>query len=251
MTVGALKSCWIVVSFSPGALGTESATLAVADSPDPLSPYTVATTPSPTIPATDLPTTLTYGTLTARVASKTLKTTVTNLSGFSLPLSESIIRSPNSSDFAVTGSGTCGSTLSPNSSCTIAVTFTPTAGGLAESARMAVTVGNDPSSHIPSASREQDRGRTDKRIMDQARLWTLGSCPSHKGPSAGGPAGVPKKRAFSFRAHERAQAMSSIQLIRFPSERTREQMYALQELLLPRPTRVYAVLSALEIKFFC
>jgi len=141
----ALKACSLIVTFSPNALGTESATLSVADSPDPLSPYTVTITTGPTIPATVLPATLAYGTLTARVPSKTLNTTVTNKSPFSLPLGESIISSPNSSDFAVTG-GTCTATASPNASCTIAVTFTPTAGGSSESASMAVTIGNDPTS---------------------------------------------------------------------------------------------------------
>jgi hypothetical protein len=144
-TLDALTSCSIIVSFSPSVLGTESATLSVADSPDPLSPNPVAITTGPTIPATVLPATLAYGTLTTKVPSKTLKTTVTNLSGFALPLSESI-SGTNATDFSVTGSGTCGPMVSPNSSCTIAVTFTPTAGGSSESAIMAVTVGNDPTS---------------------------------------------------------------------------------------------------------
>ena len=142
--LGALKACSIIVTFTPGALGTESATLSVSDSPDPLSPYMVAISTGPTIPATVAPATLAYGTLTSKVPSKTLKTTVTNLSGFSLPLSESI-SGANATDFAVTG-GTCTATASPKSSCTVAVTFTPTGGGSAESASMAVTVGSDPTS---------------------------------------------------------------------------------------------------------
>ena len=52
----------------------------------------------------------------------------------------------NAGDFAVTG-GTCGAVASPNSGCTIAVTFTPTAGGgAAEGASMAVNVSSDPTS---------------------------------------------------------------------------------------------------------
>jgi Abnormal spindle-like microcephaly-assoc'd, ASPM-SPD-2-Hydin len=144
-SLGALKACSIIVSFAPGALGTESAMLTVSDSPDPMSPHTVSLSTGPTIPATVTPATFAYGTLTAKVLTKTLKATVTNLSGFSLPLSASI-SGTNASDFAVTGSGTCGASAAPNSSCTIAVTFTPTAGGAAESASMAVTVGSDPTS---------------------------------------------------------------------------------------------------------
>ncbi len=51
-TLGAGKACTIIVTFKPGAPGTESATLSISDSPDPLSPYTVALSTGPTIPAT-------------------------------------------------------------------------------------------------------------------------------------------------------------------------------------------------------
>jgi hypothetical protein len=143
-TLAAQTACTIIVTFTPGALGTESATLSVSDSPDPLSPYTVALSTGATIPATVTPTALAYGTLTLKILSKTENVTVTNLSKFSLPISESF-SGTNQRDFTVTG-GTCSSTATPNSSCTIAVRFTPTGGGSAESASMAVTVGSDPSS---------------------------------------------------------------------------------------------------------
>jgi hypothetical protein len=143
-TLGSDKACSIVVTFAAGALGTESATLSVADSPDPLSPYHIALSTGPTIPATVLPATLAYGTLTSKVKSKVLNVTVANQSPFSLPLSESI-GGANAGDFKVTG-GACGSTSAPDSSCTLAVTFTPTGGGSPESASMSVSVGSDPSS---------------------------------------------------------------------------------------------------------
>ena len=85
--------------FKPSVLGTESATLSVSDSPDPLSPYTVALSTGPTIPATVLPATLAYGTLTARTPTKTRTVTVTNLSGFPLSLGENF--SGTTSDFDV------------------------------------------------------------------------------------------------------------------------------------------------------
>jgi len=146
-TLGAAKACTIIVTFEPGALGTESATLSIIDSPDPLSPYMVATSTGPTIPATVAPATIAYGTM--KTTSKTLNATVTNLSGSSLPSSESF-SGANASDFAVAG-GTCGATAAAHSSCTVAVKFTPTAGGSAESASMAVNVASDPTSpHILS-----------------------------------------------------------------------------------------------------
>jgi alpha-N-arabinofuranosidase len=140
--LGAGKACTIVVTFKPGALGTESATLSISDSTDPLSPYTVALSTGPTIPATVAPTSIAFGTL--KTASKNLNATVTNLSKFSLPLSESF-SGANASDFTVAG-GTCGAIAAAHSSCTIAVKFTPTGSGSAESASMAVSVANDPTS---------------------------------------------------------------------------------------------------------
>jgi hypothetical protein len=143
-TLAALKACSIIVYFKPSVLGTESATLSVSDSPDPLSPHLIALSTGSTIPDTVLPATLAYGTLTSRTPTKTKTVTVTNLSGFPLSLSESFSGS-NATDFIVTG-GTCTTTASPNSTCTIAVTFTPTGGGSSESASMAVTVASDPTS---------------------------------------------------------------------------------------------------------
>jgi len=141
-TLSAGKACSIIVTFTPGALGPESAKLSISDSPDPLSPYTVALSTGSTIPATVAPTSLAYGTLTK--SSKTLNATVTNLSGFSLPLSESF-SGTNAGDFAITG-GTCSTAVAPHSPCTIAVKFTPTGAGAAESASIAVSVANDPTS---------------------------------------------------------------------------------------------------------
>jgi alpha-N-arabinofuranosidase len=141
-TLGVGKACTSIVTFKPGALGTESAKLSVSDSPDPLSPYAVAISTGLTIPATVAPTSIAYGTL--KTTSKTLNMTVTNLSGFSLPLSESF-SGANAGDFTVAG-GTCGATATANSSCTLAVKFTPTGGGSADSAIMAISVANDPSS---------------------------------------------------------------------------------------------------------
>ncbi len=144
-TLAANSACTIAVTFAPGALGTESAMLSVSDSPDPLSPYPIALSTGPTVPATLTPLTLGYGTLTSKAPSKAKTVTVTNLSGFSLSIGEAF-SGANANDFAVTG-GTCGTTATPNSSCTISVTFTPTAGGGAsESANMAVSIGSDPTS---------------------------------------------------------------------------------------------------------
>jgi hypothetical protein len=141
-SLAAKTACTISVTFVPGVLGTESATLTISDSPDPLSPYTIALSTGPTIPATVTPLTLLYGTLTARTPTKSKTVTITNNSGVSLPVSESF-SGANAGDFAAGGSCTM---VAAHTSCGLAVKFTPTGGGSPESATMAVTVGSDPSS---------------------------------------------------------------------------------------------------------
>ena len=140
--LGAGKACSIIVSFTPAVLGTESATLTVSDSPDPLSPYVVALSTGPTIPETVAPLTLAYGTV-SQSSSRTLKTTVTNKSPFTISIG-SAVTGVNAADFTITG-GTCGPSLAANSSCTIGVKFKPTTAA-AESAMLVVTVPQDPTS---------------------------------------------------------------------------------------------------------
>ena len=141
-TLGAGDECSIVVTFTPGALGPESATLVVTDSPDVGSPHNVPFSVAGTIPDTVVPATLAYGTV-VRPKSRTLNATVTNKSPFTLSVSSGV-SGTNAADFTVTG-GTCGPNLGGNSSCTIAVTFKPTVAA-SESATLTVTVSSDPTS---------------------------------------------------------------------------------------------------------
>ena len=141
-TLAAAATCTITVSFTPGILGTESATLSLFDSPDPIGPYAIALSTGPTIPETIAPLNLSYGTV-SRTSSKTLKTTVTNKSPFTISISSSI-SGANSPDFTITG-GTCGASLSGNASCTIGVKFEPTT-TTSETATLTVSVPQDPTS---------------------------------------------------------------------------------------------------------
>jgi hypothetical protein len=140
-TLAAKTTCSIQVTFLPGALGSESATLAVADSPDAGSPYSVAFLVSGTIPETVAPLTLSYGTV-SQSSSKALQTTVTNKSSLTISITSSI-SGANASDFSIIGG--CGPTLAGNSSCPVVVLFKPTASG-ARSASLAVSVAQDPTS---------------------------------------------------------------------------------------------------------
>jgi len=139
-TLAASSSCTLTVSFAPGVLGTESATMTVSDGPDPLGPYPIALSTGPTIPETIAPATLAFASV-AQSASKTLSILkVTNLSPFTLTLTQGI-SGPNSGDFSVAPGGTCAG----NTVCAIPVTFTPST-ETAESAALSVSVDQDPTS---------------------------------------------------------------------------------------------------------
>jgi hypothetical protein len=141
-TLASKTSCTILVTFTPGVLGPESATVTVAASPDPNSPYFVALNVAGTIPES-VTLNLSYGTV-SRASSKTLKATITNKSPFTISISSSI-SGANAADFTNTGGGTCGASLSGNLACTIAIKFKPTTTTL-ESATLTVVVPQDPTS---------------------------------------------------------------------------------------------------------
>ncbi len=141
-TLAAKTSCVVDVTYKPGVLGAESAQLNVTDKPDQLGPYAVSFNVAGTIPELVTPVTLNYGTV-SQASSRMLKAIVTNKSPFPISVSSNT-SGTNAADFTITG-GTCIGTLAKNSSCTVAVTFKPTA-ATSESAMLAVTVPQDPTS---------------------------------------------------------------------------------------------------------
>jgi hypothetical protein len=141
-SLAAKTACSIYVTYKPGILGAESAQLKVTDKPDSLGPYDVSFNVAGTIPEMITPLNLSYGSV-SQASSKTLKEIVTNKSPFTISTSSST-SGPNASDFTIVG-GTCTGTLAANSSCTVAVKFQPTSAS-AESATLAVTVPQDPTS---------------------------------------------------------------------------------------------------------
>ena len=150
-TLAALSACTQRFTFTPrvlwkGASPTESATMVVSDSPDVTRPHKIPVTVAATIPDTVLPATVLYGPVYVAPSkpAKTKSITVINLSTFALTISIGSIGGANAADFTLT-SGTCSGTLSGNSSCTYAVRFKPSA-AIAESANVAVSVSNDPTS---------------------------------------------------------------------------------------------------------
>jgi hypothetical protein len=148
-TLPATSSCTLIVTFAPTAIGAETTTMTVIDSPDPLGPYRVSLAAEATIPESVSPKALHYGNV-YQTASKTLNVTVTNnTTQGSITLTGTTIGGANSSDFAVTGGGTCGSYLAASSSCTYAVAFTPSTEA-SESASLSIGVMEDPNGGPPA-----------------------------------------------------------------------------------------------------
>jgi uncharacterized repeat protein (TIGR03803 family) len=149
-TLAKTSACSMIVTFAPTATGTEAATMTVTDSPDPLGPYTVSFTASATVPESLSATKLAFGNV-YQTASKSLNLTVTNKATTgSITLTGVNIGGLNAGDFGAMG-GTCGGSLAASSSCTYAVTFTPST-ETAEAATLSVGVAEDPNGGPPAVS---------------------------------------------------------------------------------------------------
>lgn len=145
------STCTLTVTYAPTATGTESATMTVTDSPDAFGPYTVSFGSSPPIPESLSAPRLVFGN-TYQTASKTLSITVTNHAASGpITLTGTSIGGGNSGDFAVTGGGNCTGTLAASSSCTYAVTFTPSTETL-ESGTLSIAVAEDPNGGPPAVA---------------------------------------------------------------------------------------------------
>ncbi len=135
------SSCTISVTFTPGALGTRSASLTFTDNATD-SPQSVALSGTGAIaaPVVSLnPTSVSFANQNVGTSSPAQTVTLTNSGTTSLSISSIAITGTNAADF--TQSNTCPSgtnTLAAKSSCTISVTFTPGASG-ARSANLTFT----------------------------------------------------------------------------------------------------------------
>ncbi len=99
----------------------------VADSPDATAPHTLSIGTGATIPAIVTPGELLYGSL-AMSSTQTRSITVTNLASVPIAIGPNTIGGDAAADYAI-ARGSCGAILAGGSSCTIDVTFQPTAGG--------------------------------------------------------------------------------------------------------------------------
>ena len=140
-TLATSASCSISVTFTPGAAGTRSASLTISDNAVG-SPHSVAlsgtgTTPTPAV--TLSPSSLSFGNQQINTTSTSQTVTLTNSGTAALTISSIALTGTNSGDFAQTN--TCPlspATLATSASCSISVTFTPSATG-ARSASLTIS----------------------------------------------------------------------------------------------------------------
>jgi hypothetical protein len=89
------------------------------------------------------PTSLNFSSQTVGTTSAAQAVTLTNSGGATLTITSIGFTGPNASEFAQTSTSTCGSSLAADSSCTINVTFTPTANGGSGSATASLSVADN------------------------------------------------------------------------------------------------------------
>src|SRR6185312_13073007 len=129
-TLAAGSSCAVTVTFTPTAASSLSATVTIADNAAG-SPHTAALTGTgvaPPIPQAVLtPATLTFATTTVGANSAAQTVVLSNPGTGPLTISAITVSGANASSFAQTN--TCGATLAVAATCSISVTFGPTAAG--------------------------------------------------------------------------------------------------------------------------
>ena len=137
-SVAASASCTINVTFTPSATGARSASVVITDNAA-NSPQTVSLTGTGTAGTTSVtlsPTSLTFSNQIVGSSSTTQAVTLTNGGTAPLSIISIAVTGANSGDFTQTD--TCGSSVAASGSCTISVTFKPSATG-ARSASVTVT----------------------------------------------------------------------------------------------------------------
>ena len=132
-SLAAGASCSIAITCTPAAAGTLSANLG-ANFPSPLPQQSIALTCTGAAPAAPqaalTPATTNFGNVTTGTTSASQTFALANAGNAALAISSVSLGGANASVFAI-ASNTCGTSLAASSSCTISITFTPTAVGSA------------------------------------------------------------------------------------------------------------------------
>ena len=125
-TIAVLGTCTVNVTFTPSLVGVESAAIAVTSN-DPNSPDTELLQGTGTTAINVSPTSLSFGRTFVNKSSASQTVTFTNTSGGAVTISAAITGG-DSSQFTK-GADTCTGSIANLSTCTTAVTFTPTTTG--------------------------------------------------------------------------------------------------------------------------
>lgn len=125
-SVAAGASCTISVTFTPTTVNTNAGTVVITDNA-PASPQTVSLTGTGTY-VSWTPASLNFGTVQVGTSSAPQTITFTNSANTALSIKSIVPTGVDNKDFTETNN--CGTSLPKKSSCSIIVTFTPTATGL-------------------------------------------------------------------------------------------------------------------------
>jgi hypothetical protein len=128
-SLAASTTCTIIVTFTPGATGSRSGTLNIADSASSSPQQSSLTGTGIAGTVTLSPSSQGFGAVTIGAAGSPVTFTLTNTNATSVTSIVVTNTGGNTVDFVNTGTGTCTSTLLASSSCTIIVKFSPTAVG--------------------------------------------------------------------------------------------------------------------------
>jgi len=125
-TLTAYATCTVSVVFTPAALGTRGASLVFSSSAS-NSPHRVALTGNGVQPVTASPATLSFGGVGVGSSSVAKTVTLTNNTSSAVSVIDVSLAGGAPSDYAVTSA--CDGELAAKTSCTLSVTFTPSATG--------------------------------------------------------------------------------------------------------------------------
>ena len=139
----ATQTCSIGVTFKPTTAGARSATLHVTDNAGSQDIALSGTGLSGS--ATPSPSSIAFGSQTVNTTSAARSVTITNPSGGSLIVSAVSIGGANPGDFTKTADGCSGTTVAAGGTCSVSVSFAPTAtGGRAASLSFTDSAGDSP-----------------------------------------------------------------------------------------------------------
>jgi len=132
------QSCYIGVAFSPQGLGARAGTISFSDNTATgLNTIQLSGTGALPAQAVFAPTTLTFPTTAVGVTSASISSSLSNPGGVPLTIGTYSFVGNNTTDFAQTH--TCGATLAVGASCTVNVTFHPSASGQRSTTLVVVT----------------------------------------------------------------------------------------------------------------